>query len=192
MDLYAYAKIPELGEIARKNGIDIPRLRGYRLMKDESKEDIEDIVKSNNIDILCCEELCFSYPFWNPRSRASEYSWRTRKKARKYINNFRKARKFVDNFRKDEEKVRWDKIHGWKRRTLKTAIHNRKRRIEKQYEVWNKYAGRNDILYIHARIGGGNWPYYYKQIVDQPWFLEKVDDWFDKTYCDIYAKIEEV
>ena len=86
--------------------------------------------------------------------------------------------------------VRWDRIHGWKRKILKTYIHNEYRRQYKQWEVWNKYVGRDDILYIHARIGGGNWPYYYDKVVDQPWFIEKVDDSFDSTYCDIYAKIE--
>ena len=35
MDLGAYAQIDDLSEIARRNGIEVPRLRGYRLMKDE-------------------------------------------------------------------------------------------------------------------------------------------------------------
>ena len=64
------------------------------------------------------------------------------------------------------------------------------RKRKEQYAVWNKYVGRNDILYIHARIGGGNWGSYYTEVVDKPWFLEKIDDAFDSTYCDIYAKIE--
>ena len=73
----------------------------------------------------------------------------------------------------------------------KTYIHNEIVRARKQYEVWNKYAGREDILYIHARIGGGNWKVYYRQVVDKPWFLEKVDDSFDSTYCDIYARLKD-
>ena len=32
MDLVAYKNIEDLGAIAQKNGIDVPRLRGYRLM----------------------------------------------------------------------------------------------------------------------------------------------------------------
>ena len=55
--------------------------------------------------------------------------------------------------------------------------------------MFNKYVGRKDILYIHARIGGGNWSYYHHRVDKQPWFIEKVDDAFDSTYCDIYAKI---
>jgi hypothetical protein len=38
--------------------------------------------------------------------------------------------------------------------------------------------------------GGGNWVYYGKEVVDKPWFLEKVDDAYDDTYCDIYTKIK--
>lgn len=64
-------------------------------------------------------------------------------------------------------------------------------KMNKQREIWNKYAGRDDILYIHARIGGNNWPHYHDQVDTKPWFLEKVDDSFDSTYCDIYAKIKE-
>ena len=86
--------------------------------------------------------------------------------------------------------IRWNRIHGWKRKVLKTYIHNEIKRQTKQWELWNKYAGRDDILYIHARIGGGNWPHYFDQVVYQPWFIEKVDDSFDSTYCDIYARIK--
>jgi hypothetical protein len=56
--------------------------------------------------------------------------------------------------------------------------------------MFNKYIGRDDILYVHARIGSGNWPAYRDEVVNQPWFLEKIDDAFDPTYCDIYAKID--
>ena len=35
MDLYAYTQIVDLQAIADKNGIFVPRCRGYRLMKNE-------------------------------------------------------------------------------------------------------------------------------------------------------------
>ena len=65
-----------------------------------------------------------------------------------------------------------------------------KKRVEKQRAAWNKYAGRDDVLYIHARIGGDNWFYYHSYVDTQPWFLEKVDDSYDSTYCDLYARIK--
>ena len=63
-----------------------------------------------------------------------------------------------------------------------------------QLERFNHYCGQDGVYMIHARIGGtgemSNWEYYEgeEKIATQPWFLEKVDDDFDPTYCDIYVK----
>ena len=38
-----------------------------------------------------------------------------------------------------------------------------------------------------------NWlAYDGDKISKQPWFIEKVDDPYDDTYCDIYARIKPV
>ena len=59
-------------------------------------------------------------------------------------------------------------------------------------ETFSKYAGRKDVLYVHARIGGNNWTYFGgSEIARHPAFIVKVDDWFDSTYCDIYVRVEE-
>ena len=64
-----------------------------------------------------------------------------------------------------------------------------------QMERFNYYCGQKNVYMIHARIGGvgeySNWEYYggEEKIATQPWFLEKVDDDFDSTYCDIYVKL---
>ena len=86
--------------------------------------------------------------------------------------------------------LKWDKIHGKRRKNVKFNLKKELKAAKKQYDTWNKYVGRKDILYIHARIGGDNWIYYegYK-LEKEPWFLEKVDDYYDNTYCDIYARI---
>ena len=184
MDLGAFANIENLDELAKLNGIDVPRLRGYRLMSKEKKIYLDkDFFEGLELDVEIVSQLCDSCPFWDAATCMYEFSRKTRQRKKYYINTIKDG---------DEEKefVRWDRIHGRKRKILKTAIHNRKKEIIRQFEVFNKYVGRDDILYIHARIGGGNWPYYYKEVVNQPWFIEKVDDYFDSTYCDIYAKIE--
>ena len=177
MDLYAYSQIADLSEIAEKNGIHCPRLRGYRLMKDE--EAVPEFWKDEGHTAEIVSWLCCSVPFWKAGSCMSEFSWRTDRKQAFYLSS--------DG---ENTKVRWDRIKGWKRKVLKTAIHNHNMRYKRQYDMWNKYAGQDGILYIHARIGGDNWPYNYKYIVSQPWFIEKVDDAYDRTYCDIYARIE--
>ena len=86
--------------------------------------------------------------------------------------------------------IRWDRIHGWKRKVLKTEIHNNIRKFERYVATWNKYCGCKGIIRIHARIGGGNWIYYDgPELSRHIWFIEKVDDYFDSTYCDIYVRI---
>ena len=179
MDLGAYANIDILDEIVKRNGIEVPRLRGYRLMKDEelvTKQDIEEILHSYYA--LEVESLCCSEPFWNPNSKISSWNPWTDYLEKYYLT--------------ENKDVRWDRIHGWKRKILKFELKKRKRRVLAQYETFNKYVGREDVLYIHARIGGNNWAYFEgpEKVANQPWFLEKVDDSFDSTYCDIYAKIK--
>lgn len=187
MDLGAYVQIEDLDKIAKDNGIEVPRLRGYRLMKDEKPVSMSEMIVKKDIAISCVKDLCENHPFWSTNPKWSESS--------SYID-YLKSYYLVSG--RDEDgyieytDIRWDRIHGWKRKVLKTYIHNEIKRQTKQWELWNKYAGRDDILYIHARIGGGNWKYYFNQVIYQPWFIEKVDDSFDNTYCDIYARIKPI
>ena len=192
MDIGAHQQIDKFKEIAEKHGINVPRLRGYRLMRNEkpiSQKEIDEIKKSYEVCIV--QDLCDSDPFWDPTTNCSGF----------YENDVKKLCDYylVKNPNKEEIDyepyiaIRWDRIHGWKRRILKFEIKKQNRNIQKQFDVWNKYAGKENILYIHSRIGGANWEYYgvkYK-IAEQEWYLEHVDDCYDNTYCDIYAKIRE-
>lgn len=66
MDLGAYVNIEDLDAIAKANGIDIPRLRGYRLMKDEnpvSKAEMKEMLESMSVYIA--KNLCEATPFWS-------------------------------------------------------------------------------------------------------------------------------
>lgn len=179
-------QIDALDEIAKKNGIEVPRLRGYRLMKAEkpvTNEEIEQIKKSAAVEEV--KELIEQPPFWYGSPTWYDYRKKLTTKREYYLT-----------FEIDEEGkqcftgIRWDRIHGKKRKVLKFAIKKAKNRIQKQFDVWNKYAGLNGILYIHARIGSENWLYHGDEVSEKPWFIEKVDDWWDCTYCDIYAKVE--
>lgn len=185
MDLYAYAQINELHEIAEKNGIAVPRLRGYRLMSEEQPINVREEIDKKKIAVECVKKLCEAEPFWNARANCFELSGWTDFLKKWYLTREKNERghdEYID--------VRWNRIHGWKRKTLKTMIHGEIEKRRKQWNVWNKYAGRNDVLYVHARIGGGNWSYYFKEVINQPWFIERVDDAFDCTYCDLYARIK--
>lgn len=186
MDLGAYAQIDDIEPIAKENGIEVPRLRGYRLMKDEEPVNISEMVVKKDVAISCVKDLCENQPFWHVNAKWSESSSYTDYLKSYYLVSGRTKDGYIEY-----TDIHWDHIHGWKRKVLKTYIHNEIKRKTKQWELWNKYAGREDILYIHARIGGNNWSYYHEQVDTKPWFLGKVDDSFDSTYCDIYAKIKE-
>ena len=185
MDLGAYVQIDDLENVAKANGIDCPRIRGYRLMKNEEPVDYKLLESYIDADFDCAVDLCTAKPFWSINPCWYEGSYETDLKINKYTTG--------DRWDLDKpHRVKWEKIHGWKRKALKLAIKNKRKAIAKQYEMYNKYCGRDDILYIHARIGGGNWSYYYDKVIHQPWFIEKIDDNFDSTYCDIYAKLTEI
>ena len=62
---------------------------------------------------------------------------------------------------------------------------------EELLAVWNKYAGQKNVLYIHARLGTSNWSNTtWEDFRKSSWFLDGCDDASDRSYCDIYAKID--
>ena len=142
MDLYAYSQIDKYKKYLEENNIEIPRLRGLRLMKNEkpvSEYEINECVES----VALCR-----------------YSKKT-----KSIND----------------------LHGKARKKYKLLLKYSK----KQYDIFNKYVGKN-VLYVHARLGGSNWTCCGgSELEKHPLYLEKVDDYFDSTYCDIYFKLKE-
>ena len=185
MDLGAYANIENLNHIMAENGISIPRLRGLRLMANEqplTKEEIENEAMFNAIDD--CETLCAQR--FRPNCFCHEYSSVTKGFMKKYLilSESDSGYKYYSN-------VNWKNIHGKKRKMFKYAIKKAKKLVYEQYAKYNSYCGQKDVLYIHARIGGPNWfAYGGDEIEKQPWCIEKVDDSFDCTYCDIYAKVK--
>lgn len=184
MDLGAYAQIEDLSEIMKENGISVPRLRGIRLMALEEPMTKEgEMIQAEHIGLYECESSCESEFMYDPICWTM--SENTSKIKRKYLV-YNPEAKF------EPMAIRWDKIHGKKRKLFKYNMKMAKRRVHENFSVFNKYCGRNDVLYIHARIGGGNWPHYRKEVEHEPWFIEKVDDPFDSTYCDIYVRIKPV
>lgn len=182
MNLVAYMNIEELEKIAQDNGIYVPRLRGYMLMKDEEKltqEEIKSIKDNESFYVL--EDLCTSDPFWTIDSYCHEYSNRTDRVRAKYLISGEDS-KYIG--------IRWDRIHGKKRKILKFAIKKKCRRIQSQKDMWNKYAGMDNVLYIHARIGSDYWSEERETIKKAPWFLDMVKDAYDDSYYDIYARIK--
>ena len=190
MDIGAYAQIDDLEQIMKDNGIEIPRLRGLRLMKDEApfeKEDLEEVIKD---DILWeVQSLIRGCPKWDWNSCVTELSSKTDALCDYYLWYD------VDEYGRHKYfDICWDRIHGKKRKACKYVIKKVKKRVKEQFDMWNKYVGRDDVLYIHARLGSGNWGGYDcdKIVKGQPWYLDHCEDHFDCTYVDIYARIKEV
>ena len=190
MDLGAYSNIEDLSKIAKENGIEVPRLRGYRLMRDEKPIDYRDTLKRVEVD--CCIDMC--QRFWNPDQNWCELSTKVDEECTKYIAHYDKRwEQYNENYTGPELKVRWNMLTEKQVKILSDEIIKCIKSHKKQYAVWNKYCGRDDVLYIHSRIGGWNWKSYDgPKLRKEPWFLAKVDDCEDSTYCDIYAKINPI
>ena len=166
MDLFAYIQMGDLDGLAKANGIDVPRLRGYRLMKDEKPVDeafIQECIKAETEYRL-------------------ESTDRTISAMIEYLINH------------DLSHIRIEAMD------LASDLRDYSRyeeRLREQYDMWNKYVGRTDVLMIHSRMGGCTYSYIDKdgerQTYDlrkQPWFLGCVNDAWDGTYVDIYAEIK--
>ena len=183
MDLGAYIQIGTLDGIAEANGIEVARLRGYRLMRDEKPVNIEEICKDREVGI--CEELCAMA--WNPKSRWMRYGPDTDPYFYKFIINYDK--KYTSE--QVPCSINWDIMTDDEKEVLKAYIEKRNADFVKEWEMWNKYCGKNDVLYIHARQGTANWSDTdFHDYEDKPWYLDGCNDADDSSYCDMYAKIE--
>ncbi len=189
MDLGAFCQIENLEQLMTDNNISIPRLRGLRLMNDEepiTKEEMDDLAKSYGL--YACDNLCRCgfrlNACWITMSAYTDMV------AERYLeyeeHNGRKMHT-------EPIYIKWDKVHGKKRKAFKYVLKQSKKRVYNQYKIWNTYCGRDDVLYIHCRLGAGNWSAYDCDniIKSQSWFLDCVEDSFDRTYLDVYAKIRE-
>lgn len=168
-------------QIKQATGINVPRFRWYEWMPDEnplSRADITDSIERQRY--TCLSNMFCSVPFMRFNSNWSIWDERSRRCEMIFLD--------MKNTR-----VRYDRIAKLSRRyrkKIKMAFRWSDRRVMAQIEAFNRHAGRPGVIRIHARIGGFNWGYYDgPEIAKQPWFIEKVDDSFDDTYCDIYARI---
>ena len=182
MDLGAYSQIVDLKSYLKNNNIEIARLRGLRLMKNEETVDtktISEIIKQAKLDYLV-----------NWLQQHDDNCWSSVKADKKH-----KAFIYGINEDGENEVVDYDfsKVHGKDRKHIRYKWKKIEKAYNTQWDLFNKYAGQN-VLYVHARIGGGNRDYYsedWQKIRNHPLYLGDCDDAFDGTYCDIYFKIKK-
>ena len=179
MDLYAYANIENLEGILTDLNIEIRRLRGLRLMKDQeptSQKDIEETIRDAKISYA---------KDW--LQQHSDCIWSSDKADRKHPafiysepNPF-EPQEVID--------IDLTKVHGKDKNKIKLEWKHIEKAYRKEYETFNKYCGK-DVLYVHARQGGGNRSAYPID-TQHPRYLEDLDDAFDCTYCDIYYDLKD-
>lgn len=152
MDLFAYTQIDSLHDILDSTGVDVPRLRGLRLMLEEKPIPDDDIAEAiHDEQMYVAERVIRSIPKWSTNSDTTRYGWETDRACRKYLVYGGDGRATA---------IHWELIHGQHRRNMKHAIKIAKRRVLDSFGTFNRYAGRDDILCVHARIGGRNWGYF--------------------------------
>ena len=188
MDLAAFADIERLGALARANGIDVPSLRGYRLMSKEEPWDD---------GIISREENALIGIYWHTGCHGVGPDFDFDCTMEDFIDGYRPAHVPRSRVPKEFRDCLGPTL------TVFDKVSMARARWHRQAMLWNRYAGKEGVLYIHSRMGGtgrarGD---YYKDgevfwhkgwdVRDQPWFLDVCADAFDPTYCDIYARIKE-
>ena len=168
MDLEAYMQIGNLDELAKANGIDVPRLRGYRLMKDEepiSEESIKANVDSNfNYAQEGIERVL--YRMFEAIADGDFQLYRTEKDELRYYEGI--VRNYEGYLRYQTEM-----FNSYVGREDVLMIHSRMGGSTYRYE--NE---KGEEVEYDLRV--------------QPWYLDYCNDAFDPTYVDIYAKITKL
>lgn len=187
MDIGAHLAMSDFEPIAKRNNIMVPRTRGYRLMKNEPALTEEEI--QANIQALIIEEAIYFFNIFG----YNNVGYRKKSVGSLIDKYLVYEAKYNDQHELESityKEVRWENIRGKKKKNFKMIIKKKIKKLMNQIEVWNNYAGKEGILYIHARIGGYNWDYFGgSELEKEDWFIEKVDDQHDPSYCDIYARI---
>lgn len=170
MDLGAFAQIEDLEKILQVNSISIMRLRGLRLMKNEesiSQEKIDEIVNQSRLE--------------NAIGYLTRYIWKSDKKHPAFIYG-----KVTDEYgtRKEIVAIDYSKLRRKDRNAIKLRNRKDDKRIITNLNMFNSYCGK-DVLYVHARQGGGNRGWCPIDTT-HPMYLSDCDDYWDSTYCDIY------
>ena len=175
MDLGAYVQIEDLRNLANENGIVVHRLRGYRLMENEKPITDEEMAKQiRDAELSAVEHAYAARPAGSVSPAWFQYDYEVSMKLNRAIENRSSA----------EPRILWNRIRGRVRKTAKYFTKKYKKAAEEQWALWNEFAGKPGVLYIHSRDAA-----HLSDYKAQPWCLGACLDWFDNTYCDIYAKI---
>lgn len=149
MDIGAYARIDDLSAILASTGINIPRLRGLRLMATEEKipeDEIKEMTDSAEVDAV--EDLVRACPPWSVGSSCHSYCDRTDRNLKRFLVYTEDERGY-----KRPTVVRWSELHGKKRKKVKLLA---KTQAKKSGSLWkpsiNMPAERMYYMYMPGLV----------------------------------------
>ena len=183
MDLGAYIQIEALESVAEANGIHVSRLRGYRLMRDQKAYTNDELTAGEKYARMhAYEQVLSSAPPFSLNPQCYGRNDKVRRREKKYL---------IKDSSGHTVGFRINLLHGKRRKAVKYEVKRFVRMQRTQMSIWNRYAGREDVLYIHARLGSWNWSgVQWRGYKKEVWFLDGCDDIYDPSYCDIYARID--
>lgn len=185
MDVGAYQQIEKFEKLLKENNINIPceNLMGVRLMSEEYvilDDEIDEIIKDNQVNVVA--NLCDSK--WKPNSTISDFSMNEKLYNRYLIINPNRTDRSYEKY----VGIKWENIHGQNRKILKFELKKNARKIKKCWNVWNKYACVENVLYISVKNMDKT---LEKELIKNHGFLDKVEDYFDSRYTDFYFKTKD-
>lgn len=162
--------------IVEVTGVPLLPIQDARIMKNEESpydEDyIQHVIGRNEVAIV--EHLIMSR--WS--SRPKKKLLRSVKLMYKYID--------YDKLIKTNNGIKWENLHGKKRKIAKYKIKKLRREIRKKYDTYNKYVGRDDVLYFHTIVDTNQ----YNELRHSQSYIEDIPDWYDPRYKDMYFKAD--
>ena len=123
MDLYAYAQMENYVELAKANGIEVPRLRGYRLMEDEERLSEKDVEAGmDEARMRAYRNVLTSDPPFSINPYSYTFCSATDRRKKKYLIVEKKEltdkAAGVPYTTTVTKGIRWDLLHGKKRKAV--------------------------------------------------------------------------
>ena len=162
----------------------IPTVSWVQIMevqKEIPQEEIQMAIKENEIENIV--GLIDNDKRWNdPRLESTSSGYMRYPKRCRYVK--------YDKDTESETSVVWENIHGKHRKTAKFLCKKGRKRIINNFNTFNKYVGRDDVVCLNLLINTFNKYSFAKDLTKHPAFIEWVSGGFDADYCDMYFKID--
>lgn len=164
-----------------KTGIEcIYEVNPMKYMTCVTEDKIQGIIDEE--EVLIVEELLNRYPSWSSNPFAmTPISANHRKCIQQYIKNTENG-----------SKVDWSKIHGKHRKLAKFQCKKASRRIRYNMKFFNEFAGREDVIYIFARMDK-KWMDTHRDELSEDTNILAITEQKDSKglRCGIYLKISK-